>query len=67
MLVQEYAPGGDLLSLMHAHGGRVDERTVVCGVLLPLLDAVLYLHRWGIVHRDLKVGHCCRIRKALPC
>ncbi|KAG2426822.1 hypothetical protein HXX76_012874 [Chlamydomonas incerta] len=54
VLVQEYAPGGDLLGLMAAHGGRVDEATVVKTVLRPLLEALLYLHRWGIVHRDVK-------------
>ncbi|PNW70838.1 hypothetical protein CHLRE_17g735550v5 [Chlamydomonas reinhardtii] len=54
VLVQEYAPGGDLLGLMAAHGGRADEATVVKTVLRPLLEALLYLHRWGIVHRDVK-------------
>ncbi|KAG2454336.1 hypothetical protein HYH02_001362 [Chlamydomonas schloesseri] len=54
VLVQEYAPGGDLLGLMAAHGGRVDEASVVKTVLRPLLEALLYLHRWGIVHRDVK-------------
>ncbi|PNH08646.1 Aurora kinase A [Tetrabaena socialis] len=54
VLVQEYAPNGDLLALMHSHGGCVDEVTVVQVVLRPLLEAVLYLHRWGVVHRDLK-------------
>ncbi|KAG2487001.1 hypothetical protein HYH03_014373 [Edaphochlamys debaryana] len=54
VLVQEYAPSGDLLGLLHAHGGRCDEATVVQIVLRPLLDALLYLHRWGVVHRDVK-------------
>jgi serine/threonine protein kinase len=56
VLVQEYAPGGDLLGLMAAHGGRVDEASVAQGVLRPLLAALLYLHRWGVVHRDVKVS-----------
>ncbi|EFJ51314.1 hypothetical protein VOLCADRAFT_57472, partial [Volvox carteri f. nagariensis] len=54
VLVQEYVPNGDLLALMHSHGGRVDELTVVKAVMRPLLAALMYLHRWGIVHRDVK-------------
>lgn len=56
MLVQEFVPNGDLLALMQSHGGRVDETTVVKVVMRPLLGALMYLHRWGIVHRDVKVG-----------
>jgi serine/threonine protein kinase len=56
VLVQEYVPNGDLLALMQSHGGRVDEATVVKAVLRPLLGALMYLHRWGIVHRDVKVS-----------
>ena len=55
VLVQEFAPGGDLFKLMHKCGGHLSEDLAVRLVLQPVLAALQYLHTRGIVHRDLKV------------
>lgn len=50
MLVQEYADGGDLLSLL-TRSIRLSERRTVRLVIAPLLQALLYLHSKFIIHR----------------
>ncbi|GBF93487.1 aurora protein [Raphidocelis subcapitata] len=54
ILVQEYADGGDLFSLLQKYGGRLSERAAVALVLEPFLRVLQYLHTRGIVHRDIK-------------
>ncbi|GFR50550.1 hypothetical protein Agub_g12824 [Astrephomene gubernaculifera] len=54
VMVQEFADGGDLFTLLHRYGGRMPERQAVEMVLLPCLRVLLYLHEQGILHRDLK-------------
>lgn len=60
----EYCPGGDL-GIMIARGGRIPEELakIYCAEILLSLE---YLHKQGIVYRDLKPdnivldreGHC---------
>ncbi|KAI8465173.1 MAG: serine/threonine protein kinase [Monoraphidium minutum] len=54
VMVQEYADGGDLFSLLQKYGGRLSERVAVSLVLEPFLRVLQYLHTRGIVHRDIK-------------
>ncbi|GLI64895.1 hypothetical protein VaNZ11_008250 [Volvox africanus] len=54
VMVQEFADGGDLFTLLHRYGGRMPERQAVEMVLQPCLRVLLYLHEQGILHRDLK-------------
>lgn len=51
VLVQPYAAGGDLLKLLRSWGGTLGEREAVRGVVGPLLQALVYLHSHGILHR----------------
>ncbi|KAG2494233.1 hypothetical protein HYH03_007588 [Edaphochlamys debaryana] len=54
VMVQEFADGGDLFTLLHRYGGRMPERQAVEMVLAPCLKVLLYLHEQGILHRDIK-------------
>ncbi|PNH06396.1 putative spindle assembly checkpoint kinase [Tetrabaena socialis] len=54
VMVQEFADGGDLFTLLHRYGGRMPERQAVEMVLLPCLRVLVYLHEQGILHRDIK-------------
>jgi hypothetical protein len=56
VMVQEYADGGDLFSLLQKYGGRLGEKVAVQMVLDPFLRVLQYLHTRGIVHRDIKPG-----------
>jgi aurora kinase, other len=51
VLVQEYAAGGDLSSLLRKSGGAMSEADAVHLVLRPLLQALVHLHSMGVVHR----------------
>eukprot|EP00798_Chlamydomonas_sp_ICE-L_P020296 gene20296-27053_t len=54
IMVEEYADGSDLFTLLHKYGGRMSERLAVQMVLEPFLKVLDYLHSKGIVHRDIK-------------
>ncbi len=54
ILVQEYADGQDLFSMLHKYGGRLSERLAVQLVLEPFLRVLQYLHSRAIIHRDIK-------------
>ena len=51
-IVMEYAPGGDLASLIK-NVGALDEKSARRYIAETIL-AVEYLHDYGIIHRDLK-------------
>ena len=52
-LVMEYYAGRSLDRLLAERGGRLPEREAV-GILLPILDALQYVHDRGLLHRDVK-------------
>jgi eukaryotic-like serine/threonine-protein kinase len=52
--VMEFAPGRTLAELL-SDGPLSCERAMV--VLGPIFDALMYIHDWGIVHRDVKPGN----------
>jgi aurora kinase, other len=54
VLVQEYAPHGDLYSYLHKHHVSLSERKIVNFILKPCLEALAYLHARNISHRDIK-------------
>jgi len=56
VMVQEFAAGGDLYTMLRRNGGSLTERQAVQMVLQPCLLALHYLHQQGITHRDIKVG-----------
>ncbi len=56
VMVQEYADGADLFTVMHKYGGRLTERLAIQLVLDPFLRVLHYLHSKGIIHRDIKVS-----------
>ena len=52
-IIEELVTGGDLLSYIERHGGRIDldeSRLIV----YQILKAVSYLHHNHVTHRDLK-------------
>ncbi|CCW70755.1 unnamed protein product [Phytomonas sp. Hart1] len=56
-LVLEYAEGGDLLSFAEAFsgsGGQGLPEGVVGSVVSQIASALAFLHRYGILHRDVK-------------
>lgn len=56
-IVMERCPGATLIEAVANSGGRLQERTLVVEVLIPLLECLASLHSHGIVHRQLKPEH----------
>ncbi len=51
VLVQEYAARGDLYGIHRAMNRRMTEQQLTELVLVPFVDAMVYLHARGICHR----------------
>eukprot|EP00201_Polytomella_parva_P002396 CAMPEP_0175086046 /NCGR_PEP_ID=MMETSP0052_2-20121109/29018_1 /TAXON_ID=51329 ORGANISM="Polytomella parva, Strain SAG 63-3" /NCGR_SAMPLE_ID=MMETSP0052_2 /ASSEMBLY_ACC=CAM_ASM_000194 /LENGTH=130 /DNA_ID=CAMNT_0016358159 /DNA_START=113 /DNA_END=502 /DNA_ORIENTATION=- len=47
VLVQEFADGSDLFTLLHLNGGRLSEKQAVEEVLIPFLNVLSHLHENG--------------------
>ncbi|GAX84569.1 hypothetical protein CEUSTIGMA_g11990.t1 [Chlamydomonas eustigma] len=54
VMVQEFADGADLFTVLKKYGGRLSERLAVQLVLEPFMRVLHYLHSMGILHRDVK-------------
>jgi serine/threonine protein kinase len=64
-LVMEYVEGGDLRRRMHA--GQPMSVEQVRSIVLPVGEALAYLHRHGIIHRDLKPENILLHEDDNPC
>ncbi|GAX79690.1 hypothetical protein CEUSTIGMA_g7131.t1 [Chlamydomonas eustigma] len=53
-LVQELATHGDLFQYLKSGCGRLSEGKTKRMILIPVLEALLYLHEQGVIHRDVK-------------
>ena len=54
-LVLENSACGDLYNVCQSNGGTIrDEGWVVRSLMVPLLQTLAYLHRDGIIHRDIR-------------
>lgn len=51
-LVMELVPGGDLMDFVAANGAIGEDATQV--ITKQILDGIAYVHKLGILHRDLK-------------
>lgn len=51
-IFMEYCSGGSLASLLEY--GRIEDEIVIQLYTLQMLEALAYLHQFGIVHRDVK-------------
>ena len=52
-IVMEMVKGGELFDRIV--GRSVMDEVEACAVIEPLADSISYLHKMGIIHRDLKV------------
>lgn len=53
-LVLEWAPEGNVFTFLQQSGGRLPESVVVPMILEPTMSALNYIHRLGMIHRDVK-------------
>lgn len=53
-LVFEYIPGRMLRSIMHEHPGSIMPAKQILPLIIPICQALVYVHEHGIIHRDIK-------------
>ena len=51
-IVMEFLDGGDLLTYLKKHGGRI-EYPDTFALLRPIMKSMIEIHRAGIIHRDI--------------
>lgn len=54
IFVLEHAARGDMHTFLSSYGSIQSERRAVVQFIEPLLSALNYLHRRGVIHRDVK-------------
>ena len=52
-IIMEYCSGGDLFSYLERNKFHIPERQS-CKIIYKILNALSYLHSFGIIHRDIK-------------
>ncbi len=55
-MVMEYQRGQSLSELMRRHRGEFTEEDLM-GLMMPILDGLVSVHKVGYLHRDLKPGN----------
>ncbi|GJJ15018.1 hypothetical protein Clacol_009291 [Clathrus columnatus] len=56
-IVMDYASGGSVRTLMKATKGNVIEERYSVIIIRELLGALVYIHKSGVIHRDIKAAN----------
>ncbi len=59
VIVMEYCENGDLVQLLENYGsqGKIIKETMILHILEQLCEAIAYIHRQNVVHRDIKLAN----------
>jgi serine/threonine-protein kinase Chk2 len=59
VITMEYCQNGDLVNLIEEHGKshKLIKETLIMYILEQLCEAIAYIHRQNVVHRDIKLAN----------